>query len=68
MSLVLLIRRGAVMLATQGTAVLPLNLSWIVSGRNLEHSEGPDDFRHIFVLESRLDWTHRDRGQELLIY
>jgi hypothetical protein len=46
-------------LTAQGTAVLPLNLSWTVGGRNLEHSEGPDDFRDIFVLDSRLDWTHR---------
>ena len=36
-------------LTAQGTAVLPLNLSWTVSGRYLEHSEGPDDFRVIFI-------------------
>jgi len=46
-------------LTAQGTAVLPLNLSWTVSGRYLEHSDGPADFKHIFVLDSRLDWTHR---------
>jgi len=46
-------------LTAEGTAVLPLNLSWTVGGRYVEHSEGPDDFRHFFVLDSRLDWKHR---------
>ena len=46
-------------LTAQGTAVLPLNLSWTISGRYLEHTDGPDDFKHIFVLDSRLDWKNR---------
>ncbi len=46
-------------LTAQGTAVLPLNLSMTVSGRYLEHTEGPDDFKNFFVLDSRLDWKHR---------
>ncbi len=46
-------------LNAQGTAVLPWNFAWTVSGRYLEHNGGPDDFRHIFVLDSRLDWRHR---------
>jgi iron complex outermembrane receptor protein len=46
-------------LTAQGTAVLPLNLSWTVSSRYIEHTDGPSDFKHIFVLDSRLDWKHR---------
>jgi iron complex outermembrane receptor protein len=43
-------------LTARGTAVLPLGLAWTVGGRYVEHSGGPDDFRHFFVLDSRLDW------------
>lgn len=46
-------------LTASGTAVLPLNLAWTVSGRYVEHTGGPDDFREFFVLDSRLDWKHR---------
>jgi vitamin B12 transporter len=46
-------------LTAQGTAVLPWNLFWTVTGRLVEHTGGPDDFRHFFVLDSRLDWKHR---------
>ena len=46
-------------LTAQGTAMLPVNLSWTVSGRYLEHTDGPEDFKYIFVLDSRLDWKHR---------
>ncbi|MEN8006382.1 MAG: TonB-dependent receptor [Candidatus Krumholzibacteriota bacterium] len=53
----LLVPRHA--LTAQGTAVLPLNLSWTVTGRYLEHTGGPADFREFFVLDSRLDWKHR---------
>ena len=52
----LLVPRNAV--TAQGTAVLPLNLSWTVAGRYLEHNGGPEDFREFFVLDSRLDWRH----------
>ena len=52
----LLVPRHA--LTAQGTAVLPLYLSWTVAGRYLEHNDGPDDFRVFFVLDSRLDWRH----------
>jgi iron complex outermembrane receptor protein len=46
-------------LTASGTAVLPLNLAWTVSGRYVEHTGGPDDFREFFVLDSRVDWKHR---------
>lgn len=42
----------------QGSVVLPWNFGLTVGGRYLERIEGPDDFRCIFVLDSRLDWTH----------
>ena len=45
-------------LTAQGTAVLPLDLSWTVAGRYLENNDGPDDFRNFFVLDTRLDWQH----------
>ena len=46
-------------LTAQGTAVLPANLAWTVSGRYVEHTDGPDDFLHFFILDTRLDWKHR---------
>jgi len=42
----------------QGAVVLPWNLGLTVSGRYLERTDGPEDFRYSFVLDSRLDWTH----------
>ncbi len=42
----------------QASAVLPWRLAWTVGGRYLEHTDGPEDFRFVFVLDSRLDWTH----------
>ena len=42
----------------QASAALPWNLGWTVSGRYLERTAGPEDFRYLFVLDSRLDWTH----------
>ncbi len=46
------------LLQMQASAVLPWNLSWTVGGRYMERTAGPDDFRILFVLDSRLDWTH----------
>jgi len=43
----------------QASAVLPWNLGWTLGGRYLERTAGPDDFRYLFVLDSRLDWVHR---------
>ncbi len=42
----------------QGTALLPWQLGLTLSGRYLEHKSGPEGFRYLFVLDSRLDWTH----------
>ncbi len=42
----------------QGSAVLPWNLNGTVGGRYMERTAGPDDFRCIFVLDGRLDWSH----------
>jgi iron complex outermembrane receptor protein len=42
-----------------GTAMLPWNLAWTVSGRHVAHTGGPEDFREFFVLDSRMDWKHR---------
>lgn len=42
----------------QGTLILETGLSATLLGRYLERSAGPDDFRHSFVLDGRLDWTH----------
>ncbi len=33
-------------------------LSLTVTGRYLEHSDGPSDFRHSFALDNQLDWRH----------
>jgi len=53
------------LLTGQGTAVLPWNLSATVTGRYVVHNDTSDeflnprvDFRHYFVLDARLDWTH----------
>ena len=46
------------LLQMQASAVLPWNLSWTVGGRYMERTAGPDDFRILFVLDTRLDWTH----------
>lgn len=45
-------------LTAAGTAALPLALSATVTGRYLSRTGGPDDFRHAFVLDARLDWRH----------
>ena len=45
-------------LTAAGTAALPLALAATVTGRYLARSDGPDDFRHAFVLDARLDWRH----------
>lgn len=42
-----------------GTLAAPLALDLTLTGRYLEHTGGPDDFRHIFVLDGRLGWRHR---------
>ncbi len=42
----------------QAAIKLPWNLGWTVGGRYMERTAGPDDFRFLFVLDSRLDWTH----------
>ena len=47
-------------LTAQATVQLPWRLTATVSGRYLEHTGGPDDFRHLFVLDGRLGWTGPD--------
>jgi len=42
-----------------GTLVLPANLALTGTGRYVARTAGPDDFRHAFVLDGRLDWRHR---------
>jgi iron complex outermembrane receptor protein len=42
-----------------GTLAMPFALDLTLTGRYQEHSGGPDDFRHIFVLDGRLGWRHR---------
>ncbi len=44
-------------LTAQGHFVLPANFALTVTGRYQEHSSGPDDFRVVFMLDSRLHWT-----------
>jgi len=53
----LLVPRTA--LSAQGTAVLPLHLSWTLTGRYLEHTGGPADFQDTFVLDTLVEWRHR---------
>ena len=45
-------------LTGRATAVLPWYLSGTVTGRFIQHNEGPDDFREFFVLDTRLDFDH----------
>jgi len=45
-------------LTAAGTVALPLALSATVTGRYLQRTGGPDDFRYAFVLDARLDWRH----------
>ncbi len=52
----LLVPERQVVLA--GTLVLQPGLELTVTGRYLEHDNGPADFRHSFVVDNRLDWRH----------
>ena len=45
-------------LTAAGTAALPLALAFTLTGRYIERNDGPDDFRHAFVLDLRLGWRH----------
>jgi len=40
----------------QATAALDRNLHWTVTGRYLEHNDGPEDFLNYFILDSRVSW------------
>lgn len=40
----------------QGTMRLSHGLSLTLGGRYLERNDGPTDFRHLFVMDGRLDW------------
>lgn len=40
----------------QGTLRLPARLAMTLTGRYLERTAGPADFRYFFVLDGRLDW------------
>jgi vitamin B12 transporter len=44
-------------LVLQGTVVLQPGLSLTLTGRYLEHTAGPEDFRHVLVLDNRVDWN-----------
>ncbi len=46
-------------LVLQGTLVLQPGLSLTAVGRYLEHSDGPEDFCHVFVLDNKLQWRGR---------
>ena len=47
-------------LSARAIVQLPWRLTATISGRYLEHTGGPDDFRHLFVLDGRLGWTGPD--------
>lgn len=38
------------------TFALHRNLHWTLTGRYMEHSGGPDDFREFFIFDSRITW------------
>jgi len=40
----------------QGTLMLPADLGLTLTGRYLERTDGPADFRYFFVMDGRLDW------------
>ena len=50
----LLVPKNAITM--QATAALDRNLHWTVTGRYLEHNDGPEDFVKYFILDSRISW------------
>ena len=43
-------------LTLEATAALHRNLHWTMTGRWVDHNDGPDDFRTWFILDSRVSW------------
>lgn len=50
----LLVPKNAI--TVQAVAALDRNLHWTLTGRYLEHNDGPEDFVKYFILDSRVSW------------